>query len=316
VSDLIQHLINAVTLGGTYALLALGLAMVFSIFGMINFAHGDLMTITGYAMFFLMQAGVSFLLAAVLGVVAAGVAAVLMERVAFRPLRGESEPTLLLASLAVSMILQILFQTLISPRPKAIPVPDVLSKTVALGSVSVSVIQIISIAVTMALLLGLTTALRRTTLGISMRAAATNFPVVRLMGLNANRVVATAFGASGILAGGAAVLWIASRGSVDPVMGLLPMFKAFIAVIIGGLGSLGGAVVGGFALGGIEVLFQVVLPESLVRYQDALIFLAVILLLVWRPDGLISRKEDGRTSRLRWRRRPPAELISEERVAS
>lgn len=315
-TDVIQQIINALSLGGTYALLALGLAMVFSIFGLINFAHGDLMTIAGYAMYFSLQAGLSFVFAALLGIAAAGAAAMLMERVAFRPLRGASVPTLLLASLAVSIILQILFQTLISPRPKAIAVPEVLSKTISIGSLNVAVVQIVSIAVTMLLLLGLTAVLRRTTLGISMRAAATNFPVVRLMGVNANRVIATAFAISGILAGGAAVLWIASRGSVDPVMGLLPMFKAFIAVIIGGLGSLSGAVVGGFALAFIEVLFQAVLPESLVHYQDALIFLSVILLLVWRPNGLVGGRKKGGSGPRWWRRRAAARPVARKGVAS
>jgi branched-chain amino acid transport system permease protein len=303
-SEVVQHIINAVSLGGTYALLALGLAIVFSIFGLINFAHGDLMTIAGYSIYFSLESGLSFVPAALVGVVAAGVAAVLMERVAFRPLRGASVATLLLASLAVSIILQILFQELISARPKSIPTPGVLSETVSVGSIDVAVVQIVSIAVTMLLLVALTAGLRRTTLGISMRAAADNFPVVRLMGINANRVIATAFAVSGALAGGAAVLWIAARGSVEPSMGLLPMFKAFIAVILGGLGSLAGAVVGGFALGFIEIGFQVLLPDSLVRYQDALIFIAVILLLVWRPNGLLGSGKSTAALRLPWRRAP------------
>ncbi len=163
-----------------------------------------------------------------------------MERVAFRPLRGEGVPTLLLASLAVSIILQTLFQTLISARPKAIPTPSVLTSTVSIGSLDIAVVQIVSIGVTLVLLAALSWCLRKTTLGIAMRAAADNFPVVRLMGINANRVIAMAFFVSGILAGAAAILWVAARGSVEPAMGLLPMFKAFIAAILGGLGSLFG----------------------------------------------------------------------------
>ena len=292
-TDFLQQVINAISLGGTYALLALGLAIVFSIFGLINFAHGDLMTIAGYTIFFGIQGGLPFLVAALLGVLAAGVAAVLMERVAFRPLRGEGVPTLLLASLAVSIILQTLFQTLISARPKAIPTPEVLTSTVSIGSLDIAVVQIVSIGVTLGLLAALSWCLRKTTLGIAMRAAADNFPVVRLMGINANRVIAMAFFVSGILAGAAAILWVAARGSVEPAMGLLPMFKAFIAAILGGLGSLSGAVVGGFALGAIEITFQALLPDSLGRYQDALIFVAVILLLVWRPNGLVGTGEDN-----------------------
>lgn len=291
-ADVIQQFINALSLGGIYAILGLGLAMVFSIFGLINFAHGDLMTIAGYVLFFTLSVGLPFALAAILAVAAATVAAMLMERVAFRPLRGASVPTLLLASLAVSIILQILFQTLISPRALPIAVPAVLGKTISLGPVSVPVMQVVAIIISVILLLLLNAMLKRTTLGIAMRAAATNFPIVRLMGINANRVITSAFAVSGVLAGGAAILWISMRGSVDPMMGLLPMFKAFIAVILGGLGRLSGAVVGGFVLAFIEVAFQVLLPSGIAQYQDALIFLLVILLLAWRPDGLVGGNKD------------------------
>lgn len=285
--EVIQQAINALSLGGIYAILALGLAMVFSIFGLINFAHGDLMTIAGYVLFAGLALGLPFWFAVVVAVVGATLAAVLMERVAFRPLRGSSVPTLLLASLAVSIILKVLFQTLITSRALPIAIPEVLGRSVHLGPIRVPMMQLVAIVISVLLLLGLNALLKHTTLGIAMRAAATNFPIVRLMGINANRVIVTAFAASGFLAGGAAILWISMRGSVDPMMGLLPMFKAFIAVILGGLGRLSGAVVGGFVLAGIEVAFQALLPAALSQYQDAFIFLIVILLLTWRPNGLV-----------------------------
>ncbi len=299
--EVIQQVINALSLGGIYAILGLGLAMVFSIFGLINFAHGELMTIAGYVLFAGLAFGLPFAAATLLAVVAATISAVLMERVAFRPLRGASVPTLLLASLAVSIILKVLFQTLITSRALPIAIPEVLGRSVHIGPVSFPVMQLVAIVVSVLLLLGLTALLKRTTLGIAMRAAATNFPIVRLMGINANRVIVSAFAASGFLAGGAAILWISMRGSVDPMMGLLPMFKAFIAVILGGLGRLSGAVVGGFVLAGIEVTFQVLLPAGLAQYQDAFIFLIVILLLTWRPQGLVggSDSEKGVKALLR-----------------
>jgi branched-chain amino acid transport system permease protein len=296
-TEVIQQIINALSLGGTYALLALGLAVVFSIFKLINFAHGDLMTICGYAIYLAMDAGVPGVPAAVIGVIAAGVAAVLMERIAFRPLRGAEVPTLLLASLALSIGLQVLFQDIFSARPQAIKTPAFLTDTVSVGSLAIPVVQLVSIGITFGLLVLLTVGLRRTTLGIAMRAAAENFPVVRLMGINANRVIATAFLVSGLLAGVAAILWIAQRGSVGPTMGLLPMFKAFIAAILGGLGSLTGAVVGGFALAAIEVSLQALLPDSVTQYQSAIIFLAVIALLTWRPEGLVG--SSSQSARLR-----------------
>ncbi|MBN35473.1 MAG: branched-chain amino acid ABC transporter permease [Rhodospirillaceae bacterium] len=287
----IQQFINALALGGTYALLALGLAMVFSVLGLINFAHGELMTITGYAIFFAIGAGIPFPIAVALGIAAATGDAILMERVAFRPVRDANTATMLLTSFAVSTILHMLFQNLISARPKAIPVPNWMIGAIDLGGISIGVIQALSITGTALLLLGLTIFLKRSILGIAMRAAALDFPVTRLMGINANAVIATAFGISGLLAGVAGVLWLAQRGSVDPLMGFLPVLKAFIAVVLGGLGSLSGAVVGGFVLAFIEVALRAFLPENLLPFRESITLSLVIILLLVRPEGLLGRKD-------------------------
>ena len=156
-----------------------------------------------------------------------------------------------------------------------------------LGVVQVGVAQLISIGATIVVLGLMTLFLRQTMTGISMRAAAENFAVTRLMGVSSDRVIGSAFFLSGILAGGAAVLWVSQRGSVDPMMGLLPLIKAFVATIIGGLGSLSGAVAGGFLLGFIEVLLQSYLPTRLLAYQDAIAFGIVITVLLFRPHGLL-----------------------------
>ncbi|MCY4607126.1 MAG: branched-chain amino acid ABC transporter permease [bacterium] len=291
---LIQQFVNALSLGGTYALLALGLAMVFSVLGLINFAHGDLMTLTGYAMFFAIGAGLGMPLAVVLGIACATLAAVAMERVAFRPVRDANTATMLLTSLAVSTILHMLFQNLISARPRAIPVPSWMIGAVDVGGLAIGVIQLMSITATALLLIALSIFLRRSTLGIAMRAAALDFPVTRLMGINANAVVATAFGLSGLLAGVAGVLWLAQRGSVDPLMGFLPVLKAFIAVVLGGLGSLAGAVVGGFVLAFIEVFLRAFLPDGWLPFRESITLTLVIVLLLVRPEGLIGQRENVR----------------------
>lgn len=290
----IQQLINALALGGTYALLALGLAMVFSVLGLINFAHGELMTITGYGMFFALAAGVPYLPALVIGILLATGAAVLMERVAFRPVRDASPTTMLLTSFAVSTILHILFQNLISARPRAIPVPNGLAGAIDLGIVQIGTIQLVSIVVTALSLAGLTLFLRRSMLGVAMRAAAQDFSITRLMGINANMVISTAFAISGLLAGIAGVLWLFQRGSVDPMMGFNPVLKAFIAVVLGGLGSLSGAVLGGFALGIIEVALRAYLPESVLPYREALSLSLVIAVLFFWPGGMVARRESVR----------------------
>lgn len=286
----LQQLLNALSLGGTYALLALGLAVVFSIIGLINFAHGELMTIAGYVMAFALAAALPLGLAILQAVIVATLSAMAMERIAFRPARGASTTTLLLTSFVVSAILRVLFQNFISARPVPVPLPASLSGVFRIGSLHLGIIQSISIVTTSVMLVGLLLFLNRTVAGRAMRAAAEDFAVVRLMGLRANGIVATAFAISGLLAGVAGILWVAQRGSVDPLMGFLPVLKAFIAAIIGGLGSLTGAVAGGFLLGFIEVMLQAWLPDSLLPYRDAFAIMLVIAVLLFRPQGLLARK--------------------------
>lgn len=286
----LQQLVNALSLGGTYALLALGLAVVFSIMGLINFAHGELMTAAGYGLCFALLFGLPFGLAVVAALAVAIVLVLLMERTAFRPVRGASGTTLLLTSFAVSAILRVLFQNFISARPKPVPMPMSLSGTIEIAGLHIGVIQAISILATALMLVGLNLFLRTSVLGRAMRAASEDFAIVRLMGIRANAVVATAFAISGMLAGVAGILWVAQRGSVDPLMGFLPVLKAFIAAIIGGLGSLSGAVAGGFLLGFIEVFLQAYLPENLISYRDAFTILLVIAVLLFAPQGLLARK--------------------------
>ncbi len=290
----LQQTINAVSLGGTYALLALGLAIIFSIMGMINFAHGELMTTTGYALMFAGLAGLPFVIAAPLAVAVAIGTAMLMERIAFRPVRKGSPATMLVTSFAVAVILQTLFQNLIATRSQPVILPDALAQSVAIGDLTIGVNQILSITITVIILVALNWFLKRTTLGIAMRAAAEDFSVARLMGVRANAVISGAFAISGALAGAAGVLWVAQRASVDPLMGFVPVLKAFIASILGGLGSLTGAVAGGFALGFIEIFLTAYLPEDWQPFKEALALGIVILLLLVRPNGLIPAFNIGR----------------------
>jgi branched-chain amino acid transport system permease protein len=295
VNTLTQQAINGLSLGGMYALLALGLAILYSIMGLINFAHGELITAAGYMTWVLLTHSVPWLLAVPITLLGTTLAAVLMERVAFRPFRGADLVTLLLTSFAVSLLLQTLFTLLISAQPEPISSPEWLSKVATIGDYTIPRLQIITTvtAITCLVLLGLF--LRRTTLGIAIRAAAEDFPVVRLMGVNANRVVVSAFAISGLLAGVAAVLYNAQAASVSPTTGVTPIIKAFIAVIIGGLGSLSGAVAGGFVLGFTEVIFLASLPDSLKPFVDAFALLLVIAILVARPQGLLPRTGSSRT---------------------
>ena len=291
----IQQTINALSLGGIYALLALGLAVVFSIVRLINFAHGEDMTVTGYGMWFVLLLNLPVFVSIAVGIVSAIVIAMMMERVAFRQMRGADVTTLLITSFAVSQIIQVLFQNGISARPVAVILPDWLTASIMIGPVRVGMAAVLSIRVVGVAHGGLRAILTRSVTGIAMRAASEDFAVVQLMGISANRVIATAFAVSGAMAGIAAVLWDATRGSVDPLMGAVPVLKAFIATVVGGLGSLGGAVVGGFVLGAVEVYLQAFLPEAALPYRDAISLSIIVAILVLKPDGLLPERTSRRS---------------------
>ncbi len=291
---IIQTLVNALSLGGTYALLALGLAIIFSILGMINFAHGDLMTISGYAIVAATSAFLSFGIAVVFAIALTSLAAMATERIAFRPVRGQSLATMLLTSYAVGVLLHVVFQNAISPRPLPVPVPAWLSQQITFFGYSIGAIQALSITSTLVLIVALVTLLRFSTIGIAMRAAAQDFPIAKLMGIDANRAILSAFAISGVLAGVAGTLWVAQRGSVDPLMGFMPVIKAFIATVIGGLGSLPGAAIGGLLLGATEVLLRSALPEAALPFRDAITLLLVVVLLLARPNGLMGSTTESR----------------------
>jgi len=283
---ILQQAVNAVALGGTYALLALGLAVVFSIMGLINFAHGELMTIAGYVLMYCGLFGLPFALGVPLAVAAAMLAAMAMERIAFRPVRNASGATMLVTSFAVAMILQVLFQNLISVRSRPVIIPDLLGRSVMVGGLVIGVNKLFAIAATLVMLVALERLMTRQKHGIAMRAAAEDFAIARLMGIRANTVISAAFALSGLLAGVAAVLWVSQRASVDPLMGFTPVLKAFIAAILGGLGSLRGAVAGGFALGSIEVFLVAFLPAGWQEFREPAGLGLVVLMLVLRPNGL------------------------------
>ncbi len=291
-SELGQHLVNALSLGSTYALLALGLAMVFSILGLVNFAHGELVTVAGYTFYLLSERDVPFLIQVPAALLAAMIAAVLMERLAFRPLRGARFVTLLFASFALSVIIQNLFLALVSPRQKGVTFPDQFNGFFTVGPFTLSNLQVITAITCIVALVALTVFLRRSIQGLGMLAAAQDFAVARLMGVPANRVIATAFAISGLLAGIAAIFIVANRGTIEPGMGFNPVLKAFIASVIGGLGSLSGAVLGGFVLAFIEVGLEVVLPDGALPFRDAFALLLVIVILYVRPQGLLARREE------------------------
>ena len=281
----LQHVIDAITYGSQFALYALGIALIFGIMGLINFAHGELIMVGAYTLVLIGHPPWPVMIAATIGV--AIVFALGMERIAFRPLRGANPATLLIASFAVSYGLQNMAILIAGSAPKGTSVSTWLSESVQIGSVSIPKLDLVTVGVTLVLLLALGLFLQRTRMGVQMRAAAEDFRMARILGVNANTVIATAFGISGLLAGIGAYLLVAQTGEVAPDIGSNPVLYAFVATVLGGMGSLRGAVLGGYVFGAIFVGLQAYLPLELRSYRDAFAFAAVIVMLLVRPQGLI-----------------------------
>jgi len=288
---LLQQMINAVSIGSLYALMAIGLAMVFGILRLINFAHGDLIMVGSYAALLAMMLGAPFWAAALAGIAASTITGLLMERVAYRPIRGAPDVAMLLTSFAVTVFLENLAIMLFRPTSRPFPTPPILSMNLEFGPLHISSLDLIAIAITGVLLVLLTLFVTRTETGVSMRAASQDLLAARLMGVNVNRVIAYAFAIGSMLAGVVGILWSARVGKVDPLMGFFPVLKAFVASVIGGLGSLPGAVLGGYILGTLEILLQGLLPPALTPFRDAFVFAALIILLLFRPNGILGARE-------------------------
>jgi branched-chain amino acid transport system permease protein len=214
-----------------------------------------------------------------------------MERVAYRPIRGAPDVAMLLTSFAVTIFLENLAIMLFRPTSRPFPTPPILSTNLEFGPLHISSLDLIAIAITGVLLVLLTLFVTRTETGISMRAASQDLLAARLMGVNVNRVIAYAFAVGSMLAGVVGILWSARVGKVDPLMGFFPVLKAFVASVIGGLGSLPGAVLGGYILGTLEILLQGLLPPALTPFRDAFVFAALIILLLFRPNGILGARE-------------------------
>ncbi len=291
--QIMQFLINALSLGGLYALMALGLALIYGILRLVNFAYGELVMVGGYSLLLLGTGLLPWVIVALLTVVIVMVTSMLLERVAFRPVRDASPLTMLITSFAVSTFLQNAAILFVSPRHKAVSMPSFFIENIRVGQLLISKGNVASLVVSIGLLGLLTLFLRRTILGSALRAAADDFVMTRLLGVRANHVIATAFAISGALAGVVSLFWIGRSGSVVYSIGLTPVLIAFVATVIGGMHSLLGAVVGGYVLGFLTIGLQLMLPQSLLDYRQAFTFAIVILVLLFRPQGLIGGASSG-----------------------
>ena len=286
--EVVQYTIDGLALGSLYALFALGIGLIFGIMNLINFAHGELVMVGGYSLVYLSSSSTPIRVGAMLAIVV--VLALAMERVAFRPVRGARADTLLVTSFAVSFLLQSVAIVTVGALPKSAGILRGLNESFEVAGFPIRKLDVFTVAVTAFLLVSLVLFLGRTPIGVQMRAAAEDFRMARALGDRATTGIATAYALSGLLAGVASLILNTQTGLVSPTIGLAPVLAAFIATIIGGLGSLSGAVLGGYVLGGMTVALQAALPLSLRPYRDAFVFGLLVLVLILRPQGLIASK--------------------------
>jgi branched-chain amino acid transport system permease protein len=289
VNELLQQLINGLALGAIYALIALGYTMVYGVLRFINFAHSDVFMVGGFAGYYLARilpggplGGVLVLLGAMMICALLGV---LIEKLAYRPLRGRSTLTVLITAIGVSLLLQNLGQRIFGASPRSFPALFPLHQF-HIGGVVISSAQIMVFVVTLVLLFALQYIVLYTRIGTAMRALSFNPTAASLVGVNNDRVISFTFALGSALAAAGGILYASNYPSIDPLMGTLPGLKAFVAAVLGGIGNIAGAAVGGLVLGLVETTV-VGLGGS--TYRDAVAFSVLILILLLRPNGLLGK---------------------------
>lgn len=295
-TEFLQQLINGLSLGAFYALIALGYTMVYGILRFINFAHGDIFMIGAFSGYYLSQkimphfGGntnlIGVLLVLILSMAICAVLGMVIERLAYRPLRNRPRLNVLITAIGVALFLEYGGQFFFGAEPKPFPelIPD--QPIAGTGDLSINTSQIAVFTITILLLFILSLIVRHTKMGIAMRAVSQNHTAAALMGININHVISFTFALGSALAGAAGILFALSYPSIDPLMGILPGIKAFVAAVLGGIGSIPGAAVGGFLLGIIETFVG---GSAFSTYRDAIAFAILILILLIRPAGLFGK---------------------------
>jgi len=288
--EVAQQLINGLSLGSVYALIALGYTMVYGIVKLINFAHGDILMVGAYSGYYVLNTfgvspltmviafGVSMVVCAVLGII--------IEKTCYKPLRNSPKITALITAIGVSIVIENGARVLpfMGPNPRQFPTFKSVSRVY--GGVSISNVQFLVFGVTFFLMVALYYIVNHTKMGKAMRAVSYDMKAALLMGINANRVISFTFALGAVLAAAAGVLFASSYPSIDPLMGFMPGLKAFVAAVLGGIGSIPGAVVGGLILGVAETLTKGFISSQL---ADAVSFGILILILVIKPTGILGK---------------------------
>lgn len=286
----VQQLINGLSLGSLYALIAIGYTMVYGILRLINFAHGDLLMVAAYlALLGLSGLALPWPAAFFLALLLTGLLGAGLERLAYRPLRRAPRLSLLISAIGASFLLENLALVFIGGRPQPFPIPAVFAGTWQLGSVFLPRLGLIIPGLTLILLAALFFLVYRTRTGMALRALAYDWETTLMLGIPVNRLISLTFVLGSVLAAVGGILWVLRYPQVNPLLGIIPGLKAFIAAVLGGIGNLPGAVVGGLVLGLLEVLVVAVFPAG-AGYRDAVAFGLLIMVLLFRPTGLLGER--------------------------
>ncbi|GHU65279.1 branched-chain amino acid ABC transporter permease [Clostridia bacterium] len=285
-NTLLTQLINGLHVGSVYALIALGYTMVYGIVKLINFAHGDIIMVGAYvALMLLTSTALPFGVAALLAVAFCVTLGVLVERIAYKPLRSAPRISSLITTIGVSFFLQNSVQMIFTPTPKPFPVRLTIP-TIVIGSMKISGLTFVTILTALALMLLLTLFVRRTRAGKAMRAVSEDMQAAQLMGINVNTTISLTFAIGAALAAIGAILYSTAYPSISPTMGALPGLKAFIAAVLGGIGLIPGAMLGGFIMGVAESLTKGYISTQL---SDAVVFGILIVVLLVKPSGILGK---------------------------
>ena len=280
-----MQFINGLNIGSIYALIALGYTMVYGIAKLINFAHGDVIMVGAYISFISMKFGLPWWLAVIISIVACAVLGVVMEKVAYKPLRNASRISLLITAIGISYLLQNLFQLIFGANPQPYHAFITLP-ALNLGGISIQANYYITFSVSVLLMILLTLFVNKTTMGKAMRAVSEDEGAAKLMGINVDTTISLTFAIGCALAAIAGILYANCYPMINPTLGSLPGIKAFIAAVLGGIGSIPGAVIGALILGMVEAMTKAYISSQL---TDTIVFAILILMLVFKPAGILGK---------------------------
>ena len=286
----VQHTLNGLTLGSLYALIAIGYTMVYGILRLINFAHSEIFMLGAYFVFWgITLFYLPWALAMVAAVIVTASVGILVDRVAYRPLRDAPRISALISAIGVSFFLQNVTIVVFGALPRQVYRPGWLEDPILMGDVRLLPLTLFVPALSLLLMLGLVWIVYKTKTGLGMRAISKDIETSYIMGVPVNRIISITFGIGSALAAASGIMWALRYPQLQPVMGSIPGFKAFIAAVFGGIGSIPGAVIGGLMLGIIEIMAVAFFPD-LAGYRDAFAFVLLIVILLLKPTGLMGEK--------------------------